>query len=689
MHNIYSGSRLKCIALIFSVSLFPLLSIAATPTTLTKKPVAPTTFENYLKTADSCNDRRCPAGAYVIKTSSDLQKVSDGLIGQSQDLLGPSQWTNKHYALLIQPSDVLYTFTTPAKRTPLGFYTQIVGVGASPDDVRISPGIEVYNQCPTGLDSCLTTGALDNFWRSLENVQLANKGTSMDQLHYAVSQASPARRIHVTGSLSLCDPSGVPPNYWCGYASGGFIADSVIDNTLTTGSQQQWITRNTNVGSPDGNQSALWNMVLVGSKIDNLKLPTDPHREEIPWINFPLTKKDVTPVVAEKPYLTFTKATNKWQMVVPDVVSNQTAPEMTFKNHHAQQTLDVDTQFFIVAPDEKSKITTLDPQAIQNINSQLAQGQNLMIMPGVYNLSAPIIVPKSAVIFGLGLPTLVCQNQNGSCMTVSADEGVRLAGIIFEAGTTPAKPNQALLQIGTEKNKHAGNDANPNVLSDIYVRIAETQYTDRSRGMRQADTGIAIYSDHTIGDNLWIWRGDHDMVSGNGPVTWSDNLAKHGLVVYGDHVTMYGLFVEHFQDYQTVWYGDHGQVYFYQSEMPYDVESTDMSTWTCTLPIPTKKPSYTHNGCASYWVSPDVTSHIAQGLGVYTYFKTLPINPVSGVRAPHGMQMTGIVGHWLNGNTESGMQHLVEDFNSPSQTKGYSPIGTSSDLMTSDIGYYN
>lgn len=38
---------------------------------------------------------------------------------------------------------------------------------------------------------------------------------------------------------------------------------------------------------------------------------------------------------------------------------------------------------------------------------------------------------------------------------------------------------------------------------------------------------------------------------------------------------MYGLFVEHFEEYQTIWNGENGQLYFYQSEMPYDVPDQD------------------------------------------------------------------------------------------------------------------
>ena len=69
----------------------------------------------------------------------------------------------------------------------------------------------------------------------------------------------------------------------------------------------------------------------------------------------------------------------------------------------------------------------------------------------------------------------------------------------------------------------------------------------------------------TIIDHTWIWRADH----GTG-VGWDSNLSDNGLVVNGDHVTTYGLFVEHHQQFQVLWNGNYGRTYFYQSEIPYD-----------------------------------------------------------------------------------------------------------------------
>ena len=49
-----------------------------------------------------------------------------------------------------------------------------------------------------------------------------------------------------------------------GWASGGWMSDSVIDGNVDAGSQQQWISRNSEWGSWTG---ANWNMVFVGMSI--------------------------------------------------------------------------------------------------------------------------------------------------------------------------------------------------------------------------------------------------------------------------------------------------------------------------------------------------------------------------------------------------------------------------------------
>ena len=123
------------------------------------------------------------------------------------------------------------------------------GLGASPTDVTVNGKLEVYNRCLAdgGTGNCL---ALVNFWRTLSNLSLTINAAGQDGCRstanfWAVSQAVSMRRLNISGGgLSLMDYCTAGPQY----ASGGFIADSRLPAT-TNGSQQQWLTRNSEVGS--------------------------------------------------------------------------------------------------------------------------------------------------------------------------------------------------------------------------------------------------------------------------------------------------------------------------------------------------------------------------------------------------------------------------------------------------------
>jgi len=68
-------------------------------------------------------------------------------------------------------------------------------------------------------------------------------------------------------------------------------------------------------------------------------------------------------------------------------------------------------------------------------------------------------------------------------------------------------------------------------------------------------------------DNVWLWRADHD--NGTAGMSAGPSIPrKTASRSIGQNVTAYGLFVEHFQGFQTLWNGNGGSVYFYQSEIP-------------------------------------------------------------------------------------------------------------------------
>ena len=186
---------------------------------------------------------------------AEIQSYVDTLANQQRnDEMG----TNRQSVLFL-PGEY-GTAQTPLK-VEVGYYTEVAGLGASPTDVDINGGVEVYNRCleNNGTSNCL---ALVNFWRTISNLSIditdlpAGEGCRSGNF-WAVSQAVSMRRVDIAGSLvTLMDYCTAGPQY----ASGGFIADSRLPNTIN-GSQQQWLTRNSEVTQWS---NAVWNQVFSG-----------------------------------------------------------------------------------------------------------------------------------------------------------------------------------------------------------------------------------------------------------------------------------------------------------------------------------------------------------------------------------------------------------------------------------------
>jgi hypothetical protein len=179
------------------------------------------------------------------------------------------------------------------------------------------------------------------------------------------------------------------------------------------------------------------------------------------------------------------------------------------------------------------------------------------LTPGDYRLDAAIQVTlPDTIVLGIGLPVLTPTGGN-SVLAIADVDGISVAGLLFEAGptTTPT-----LLEVGPTGST-AAHSMNPTVLFDVNCRIG-------GNIVGTAASCVTINSNDVIVDNSWLWRADH----GAG-ADWNTNKSDSGVIVNGNNVTAYGLFVEHHEQYQTLWNGDNGSVYFYQSEMPYDPPS--------------------------------------------------------------------------------------------------------------------
>jgi hypothetical protein len=543
-------------------------------------------------TASAANTTLFGPNVYVFDPkmpAAEIEQVASEIFAKME----ANEFGPERYALLFKPGEYRVTFN-------VGFYTQVAGLGRDPDDVHVNGGVNVTAEWkPNANATC-------NFWRSLENFAVTPSSTQ-NIVRIAVSQAAPLRRLHVKGDLHLY---AFDRNWHAGWASGGFLADSVVDGKVVPASQQQWLSRNCKWSQWT---SAVWNMVFVGC--DNTPAGTFPKP--------PYTVVDRTPVIREKPYL-YVDGSGAYRVYVPALRTN-TSGVSWLDGPTPGDSVPIDG-FLIARPATASA---------QSINDALAAGKHILFTPGVYALDDTLRVTRpGSLVLGLGVPSLV-PTRGRPVLSLADVGGVQVAGLVLDAG--PAK-SASLLEVGPAGSR-ADHSANPTFLYDLTVRTGGP-----SPG--QNDVGIQINSRHVVADQIWVWRADH----GSG-AAWTTNPTKNGLVVNGDDVTIYGLFNEHHEQYQTVWNGNGGRVYMYQSEMPYDVP--DQSSWK----------SGNTNGFASYKVADTVTRHEAWGVGVYAFFRDAPVKAHSAIEAPAvpGVKFHNLTTVWLNGQTGSEITHVINE----------------------------
>jgi len=478
-----------------------------------------------------------------------IQKQIDAVYAS----LGHNEFSSERKALMFLPGSY-------SVDVPVGFYTEVIGLGASPDATRIAGN--VHADANHEHNNATTT-----FWRAAEGFSVEPAGGTMQ---WAVSQAVSLRRMHVRGDLVLHQHRG--------WASGGWMSDSLVDGNVDSGSQQQWISRNCDWKNWTGSN---WNMVFVGV----------PHPPEGAWPEPPYTKVAQTPVVREKPFLQV-NAAGEFSVRVPELRTDSVGITWSAKGMRAKETPGGETPGETI-PISKFYIARAEADTAETINAELAQGKNLILTPGIYELTGPIRVTRPhTVVLGLGFATLRPVKGTAAITTADAD-GIEIAGLLFDAGPSESP---VLLEVGPE-GSHERHAKDPITLHDVFFRVG-------GAGVGRAKVNLRINSNDTLVDHTWIWRADH----GKG-VGWDQNTSENGLVVNGNDVTVYGLFVEHHQKFQVLWNGNGGRTYFYQSEIPYD---------------PPNQASYASapgvNGWASYKVADGVTRHEAWGLGIYSVF---------------------------------------------------------------------
>jgi hypothetical protein len=518
-------------------------------------------------------------------SAATIQNLVSGVFANQQN----SQFGAGRYAFFFKPGQYANLAVN------VGYYTEVLGLGQSPEDVALTGDVRS--------DGVLANhNATVNFWRCCEN--LAVTPTNNSTMTWAVSQGTCLRRMHIKGSLNLANTDNGA------YSSGGFLADSEVDSTVSSITQQQWLSRNDVWGNWSGQ---VWNMVFVGV--------SNPPSGSWPGSKYTIITN--TPYIAEKPYL-YLDATSNYNVRVPALATGGTSGTTWAGGLTPGVSVPIN-QFYLAQPGVDYADT---------INAALAAGQNLILTPGIYNLTSSILVTHTnAIVLGLGYPTLIPTGGFPS-MVISDVDGVKVAGIIFDAGTT-ASPT--LLEVGMASSS-LRHSTNPICLYDICSRVGG-QFAGTTTN------NVTINANDVLGDNLWLWRADH----GTG-VGWTQNASSSGLVVNGNNVIIYGLFVEHHENYQTLWNGNGGRVYFYQSELPYDPPS--QSAWS-------------HNGVngyASYKVADTVTSHETYGLGVYAVFLSSTAKCFNAIETPANVQQVNVhdmITVYIAGNAGSEITHII------------------------------
>ncbi len=489
------------------------------------------------------------------------------------------QFGPDRHALLFLPGDY-----SKLKTVNIGYYTQLLGLGRLPTDVKLS-NVKTPAALPKNNATC-------NFWVGIENVMIVDADDNADPyfaFQWAVSQAAPARRLYVERRAVF--------DWYYGWASGGYVADSIFKKPAGSYSQQQYYYRNNRL--EQGVYGINWNQVIqacigggLAASTDGTKrplasaAPTSRAGVRSTWADGgSATLVESVAAMREKPFLFYDEASDAFKVFAPALRRDARGPSWNENDPGEGTVLDV-VRDFHVAHAKKDTAKTL--------NAALAAGKHLLFTPGIYRVTEPVHVTRpGTIVLGIGEATIV--PGNGEAAMVCADvDGLSVCGLVFDAG----ERSRHLLVVGGKGAARRHRDA-PTVLQDLIYRVGGTGAPGR------AEICLEINSHDVIIDHTWVWRADHGENTG-----WFANTSKNGIVVNGADVTGYGLFVEHFQEHDILWNGENGTTYFLQNEKCYDPQGQDV--W---LSHGGKKKGY-----AAYKVADGVTRHYAVGLGVYDVF---------------------------------------------------------------------
>ncbi|GAB3522615.1 hypothetical protein [Emticicia fontis] len=504
--------------------------------------------------------------AETARNEINSQFLTCGLAGVN------GEWTTKRQAYYLKANINGQTYdsggsgsasSAEANSIELGFYSHIGGLGKTPTEVKLG-SVFTRPHLSGGANATCT------FWRSMENV------TVMRDFAWTVSQSTSARRMQIESTSKYISDVG-SNNFW---GSGGFIADSRYTASRPNwGGQQQWYTRNTNFPAGSGTMGGSYNMVWQGCV----------NAPEANDANSPIS---TTPIIREKPFL-FIDKDGEYKVFVPAWQKDRVGVSWSETDMGKGKIQDLLTDWYVA----KEGDTEVE------INNALKVGKNIFFTPGHYALNAPIQVNrKDAILLGAGIASVTLEpteKNTWGCIYVDDKDGIIVAGLLMDSFNSTTYQ----IRVGNEGAK-ADHSSNPILLTDITCRVGGVQ----SKNI-QIHTSMQINSNHVVGDHFWLWRADHGSQRG-GNLRWTRDRCKNGLMVNGDDVTLYGLFTEHYQEYEVLWLGERGRTYFLQNEPPYD--APNQVSWSSQ--------GGKVDGYAAYKVANTVKEHQGIGMGSYAVF---------------------------------------------------------------------
>ena len=549
------------------------------------------------------------------------------------------EWTTKRQAYYFKANVDGQTYdsggsgsasSAEANSIELGFYSHIGGLGKLPTDVKLG-SVFTRPHLSGGANATCT------FWRSMENVAV------MRDFAWTVSQSTSARRMQIENTSKYISDVG-SNNFW---GSGGFIADTRYTSTRPNwGGQQQWYTRNTSFPSGSGAMGGSYNMVWQGCV--NAPQAND--------ANSPISD---TPIIREKPFL-FIDKDGEYKVFVPAWQKDRVGVSWSSTDMGQGKIQDLLTDWYVA----KEGDTDIE------INNALKAGKNIFFTPGHYALNAPIQVNrKDAILLGAGIASVTLEpteKNTWGCIYVDDRDGIIIAGLLMDSFNSTTYQ----IRIGNQE-ATADHSANPILLTDITCRVGGVQ----SKNI-QIHTSMQINSNNVVGDHFWLWRADHGSQRG-GNLRWVRDRCKNGLTVTGDDVTLYGLFAEHYQEYEVLWLGERGRTYFLQNEPPYD--APNQVSW--------RSQGGRVDGYAAYKVANTVKEHHSIGMGSYAVLTGTDgkVNKSNGFEVPNSpnvklekMCITRFAGpgqiqnviNGIGGSTATGVKRVAL-YNNGSGTQSY------------------